>query len=1596
VEDNLAPKFALGTLRSAGARKRRTSPLLALVVVTLATALVSVAPAAANTEVKSNVTTNTTWTPSGSPYDLDTAVTVTAGATLTIEPGVTVDFNHGTTAALNVQGTIKALGSPSSHVIFTSHQALSGGGEPGQYMGVKVSSGNAASHFSYSDFFYGAYGSAYYGYAVLTASKASTVVTVDHSVFENNLDSAIQVGTLESATAIVSYSRFANNGDGLSTGGPGVLNVSHSTVTKNLVDGVHLNLTNVGSVFTYDTITENGSAGISIGSSHEKPASSYAHGEYNNIYANGPAHEGANQLYVSVPLQESPIAADWRNNYWGPEVYFYFNDKRCAETATPFEGHLAESWSKPAHSYQVPVGPITSKAPLYSEKVEKSTLYYECGWDLFHIGPSEFFTSPVPNAGASPGSGSPEPTAPVFYGGGTSEAAPNLNTASCGDPVNCVTGDFFETYRDLAIPGLNGGLSLSRTYNSQAAAGGSHGPFGYGWSSTFGQTLALDPSGEAATVTNADGSVVVFTKNAEGAFTAPAWVQATLVQSGENLVYTLPNQRAYTFSAAGRLLKVVDRNGNTTSLNYNEAGRLETVTDPGGRKLAIAYNGEGLIESVKDPMGHAVKYAYEGGNLASVTEPGESSPRWRYSYDSSHEITTVTDGRGGETVNEYDASRRVVSQTDPLKRKTTWAYEAGDTRVSAPTSVTDVQFAGNLPTQITRAYGTESAASTKYEYDSNDNVVKVTDANGHATQYEYDGEGNRIKALDADEDTTKWTYDTKHDVLSVTTPKGETTTIKRDAHGNAEAIERPAPAGKTQISKYKYDSHGDLEQVTDPLERIWKYEYDGYGDRTAAVDPEGDKRTYKYDEDSHTTSNVSPRGNLEGAEASKYTSKLELDARERPIKVTDPLGHELKYVYDANGDIEKLTDPNGHTTTYTHDADGELTKVEAPNGTSTETGYDEAGRVVSQTDGNKHTTKYVRNQLGEVVEVVDPLGRKTTKEYAKAGNLTGITDAAKRTSTYKYDPAGRLSEVSYSDGETPGVKYEYDADGERTKMVDGTGTSKYTYDQLDRLIESKDGHGNVVGYEYDLANEQTKITYPGSKAVTRAYDKTGRLESTTDWLEHTTKFAHDADSDLTATVWPSGSGEEDKYAFNEADELMKVEMNKGAESLASLTYTRDNNGQLKTAAQTGLPGEAETSYSYDEANRLTKAGSPAYEYDAANNLTKTGSSTGEYDSADELTKAASVSYSYDELGERTKATPGTGPATTYGYDQAGDLTSLTRPHEGEVAAIEDSYGYDGNGLRASQTISGSTKYMTWDHSRGLPLLLGDGTYSFIYGPQGLPIEQIAGEGVLYLHHDQQGSTRMLSSASGAVEGTASYGAYGTLSASTGTASSPLGYDGQYTNLDTGLQYLRARAYDPSTAQFMSADPLAAVTRSPYGYTGQDPLSYGDPSGLCSLNPFSGGNCYEDAAEAVTEGAEGAGNVLAGAADTLTGGLSTEALDAIGIEPDTCSATFQVGKYLGYAGVVIPGVGDIEGGEEALALERALQGGGRAPELSSPYGVHTILDDAGNIKQVTTYDVYGRRAYQYDIGPNVRHGAGYHRFDYGPGSERGERLEHTEY
>ena len=84
--------------------------------------------------------------------------------------------------------------------------------------------------------------------------------------------------------------------------------------------------------------------------------------------------------------------------------------------------------------------------------------------------------------------------------------------SSCGDPVNCVTGNPTDPDRPVDRWAWRR-VELTRAYNSQAAAAGEHGAFGYGWTSSFSDHVVVNETAKTAVVHQADGSTVNFTEN---------------------------------------------------------------------------------------------------------------------------------------------------------------------------------------------------------------------------------------------------------------------------------------------------------------------------------------------------------------------------------------------------------------------------------------------------------------------------------------------------------------------------------------------------------------------------------------------------------------------------------------------------------------------------------------------------------------------------------------------------------------------------------------------------------------------------------------------------------------------------------------------------------------------------------------------------------------------------------------------------------------------------------------------------------------------------------------------------------------------------
>jgi RHS repeat-associated protein len=106
----------------------------------------------------------------------------------------------------------------------------------------------------------------------------------------------------------------------------------------------------------------------------------------------------------------------------------------------------------------------------------------------------------------------------------------------------------------------------------------------------------------------------------------------------------------------------------------------------------------------------------------------------------------------------------------------------------------------------------------------------------------------------------------------------------------------------------------------------------------------------------------------------------------------------------------------------------------------------------------------------------------------------------------------------------------------------------------------------------------------------------------------------------------------------------------------------------------------------------------------------------------------------------------------------------------------------------------------------------------------------------YYYTDPQGTVLAKADAQGNIIASYDYAPYGTQAL--GTAPSGPGYTGHVNDPDTGLVYMQARYYDPSTGRFLSADPAGPspgnlFNFNRYDYANNNPINHTDPDGRCA-------------------------------------------------------------------------------------------------------------------------------------------------------------------
>ena len=310
--------------------------------------------------------------------------------------------------------------------------------------------------------------------------------------------------------------------------------------------------------------------------------------------------------------------------------------------------------------------------------------------------------------------------------------------------------------------------------------------------------------------------------------------------------------------------KSTDAKGKTTLYRFSPQGVLLNVTDPMGQTRTFEHDGNGQVTAMKG-----------NGMCPSCGDPASGDQS--FTYDGYGNRTSMTDAQGKTTTYTYTSPldddglpkfQRIAKVTDPL---------------------------GN---------------ETHYTYDTNGNLLSVTDANGHKTSMEYNEFGQVKSVIDPLGQTTTMSYDNYGNVATTTDPLGNQTVLHYDV------ISRPVET---------IDALGHSSKVT----------YDHLGRVTATTDPQGGTTQFAYDANSNLTALT---------DASGRVTSFSYDSMNRLIRRDTPLGKFDTRQYDANGNLSQFTDRRGQTTSFVYDPVNMLTEEDYADAKVKRT-YDAAGRL---------------------------------------------------------------------------------------------------------------------------------------------------------------------------------------------------------------------------------------------------------------------------------------------------------------------------------------------------------------------------------------------------------------------------------------------------------------------------------------------------------------------------------------------------------------------------------------------------------------------------------------------------------------------------
>lgn len=826
----------------------------------------------------------------------------------------------------------------------------------------------------------------------------------------------------------------------------------------------------------------------------------------------------------------------------------------------------------------------------------------------------------------------------------------NRDDGGCDEDPNCdmglhpSTGEVLQQEADLAIPGRGLDFEWVRTYRSRTSGDS---PMGQGWTHSYdircaanSQDMDLwDGTGRRDTLRRGACANGVCTFSAPGMFREGAL-------SNEVFRLTFADSGYWEFlpldgtSAAGKIARSVDRNGNTLRFEYAASGRLRYVIDTLDRTNTLTYNAEGRVASVTDFSGRTVTYAYVRndldlsgaiGDLKAVTSPPVIGTPNGNDFPAGKTITyTYTRGFADDRLNH-----NLLTAADGLRQT---QFELVYASTEDPTN-----FDFDTVQSVLRGVEKKDIRRLALSPDPTNAFATVrcivNDFVGNVTEEFYDARHRLLRQLEftGRANPTEPTTDTLNRPVNPLRPDDPPFFETRWEWNNdslCSALHRP------QTNRVEWVYQSDFDPNTPPRHRAnLRVER-----RVANGDFDGDSRpdivvcSFEHDPRFGTT------------EAANFTAEF-VDGR---------------YVLRAG---VPLSGPQLNTSSIflddfipTRTQLSSVTTILSPRGFETRSEYDAQGNLVrkasygGQTGIGHPTWDFVYNPHGQLTAITNAADgedrrRVDTFTYHANGPQRGYLQQA----VVDAGPVGRNLTTSY----------EYDARGNVTRVTDPRGTpTDFEVNALNQTVGKQTqgatfGERTRVEFHYDAADNLVRVDEENR-------DGEGTLNPTNAWF--TTLYEHDPRHRLTRLMEEEGifySYLTNEFAYDGNDQLVLTRSPAAVHGLDAFTVTQtayDERGLVfRETAAPGSPQEFTTQCDYD------------------------GNGNGTRVSKIDAFTIKQTTHAYDGLDRRIRVTDAMGNETRYEYDPNSNLTRAIRYGEtndvpgnaGNRRLSETRYEYDG-------------------------------------------------------------------------------------------------------------------------------------------------------------------------------------------------------------------------------------------------------------------------------------------------------------------------------